>query len=190
MALGRIRICGRRLESILRRSRGRRPYLAINSLFLNSPLTRVTLPFSSNSVQRRRSSLVGLRIRPGDWLSSRKLARGGRRPARFGGACRPLRPRKSHSELALLLENKRLRYGLDSLEEERLRWRTVVLFGASALCRGLYSPSHLCCGSEKCLGEGKSFTSSLDCLLDPWCLICWICVRRQMVVDKSSGSSV
>jgi hypothetical protein len=38
--------------------------LAINSLFLNSPLTSVTFPCSSSSVQRILSSLVGRIIRP------------------------------------------------------------------------------------------------------------------------------
>lgn len=38
--------------------------LAISSLFLNSPLTSVTLPCSSSSVQRILSSLVGRIIRP------------------------------------------------------------------------------------------------------------------------------
>ena len=46
---------------------------AINSLFLNSPLTRVTLPFSSNSVHRNFNSLVGLMILPArPVLSSKK----------------------------------------------------------------------------------------------------------------------
>jgi hypothetical protein len=64
IALGRTKICGSKLESILRKSRGRRPYLAISSLFLNSPLTSVTLPCSSSSVQRILSSFVGRSIRP------------------------------------------------------------------------------------------------------------------------------
>src|SRR2546421_10763284 len=37
--------------------------LAINSLFLNSPLTSVTFPFSSNSVHRKRSSFGALAVR-------------------------------------------------------------------------------------------------------------------------------
>ena len=64
IALGRTKICGSKLESIFRRSRGKRPYLAINSLFLNSPLTSVTLPCSSSSVHRILSSFVGRTIRP------------------------------------------------------------------------------------------------------------------------------
>lgn len=54
--------------------------LAISSLFLNSPLTSVTLPFSSSSVHRSFNSLVGRVTRPnpcGPPLSSRKLASGG-----------------------------------------------------------------------------------------------------------------
>lgn len=64
IALGRTRICGSKLESILRKSRGKRPYLAISSLFLNSPLTSVTFPCSSSSVHRILSSFVGRIIRP------------------------------------------------------------------------------------------------------------------------------
>lgn len=71
----RTKMEGRTEESILRRSRGRREYFAINSLFLNSPLTSVTLPCSSNSVQRSRNSLLGLMILPPSpaFESSKKL---------------------------------------------------------------------------------------------------------------------
>lgn len=83
-------MCGKVEESILRRSLGRRPYcvhkkkkesintllknprrlersrqtFAINSLFLNSPLTKVTFPLISNSVHRNRSSFVALDTNP------------------------------------------------------------------------------------------------------------------------------
>jgi hypothetical protein len=77
-------MCGKVEESILRRSLGRSPYFnrsltfifgtqshadkkrtfAINSLFLNSPFTRVTFPFLSNSVQRSRGSFVAFAARP------------------------------------------------------------------------------------------------------------------------------
>lgn len=50
--------------------------LAMSSLFLNSPLTNVTFPFSSNSVQRSRGSLDAFSTRRGV-DPSRKLARGG-----------------------------------------------------------------------------------------------------------------
>lgn len=72
MADVRTRICGRVDESILRRSRGRSPYFAMSSLFLKAPFTRVTLPCSSNSVQRSWSSFRGFR-RVGEALSSRRL---------------------------------------------------------------------------------------------------------------------
>lgn len=88
MALGRTRMCGRVEESILRRSRGSKPYcckepqgqpkslpqfasligsiqtFAINSNFRNSPLTSVTFPFMSNSVHRIRNSFDALAARP------------------------------------------------------------------------------------------------------------------------------
>lgn len=84
IALGRTRMCGKVEESILRRSLGRSPYFnrsliqysarsvmqrkqhtfAINSLFLNSPFTRVTFPFLSNSVHRSRGSFVAFAARP------------------------------------------------------------------------------------------------------------------------------
>ena len=81
IAEGRTRIFGSKEESIFRKSRGRRPYcqdqinnstfsrnnlfasltrtLAISSLFLNSPFTSVTFPFSSNSVHRSLNSFPG-----------------------------------------------------------------------------------------------------------------------------------
>lgn len=71
MAVGLTRIWGRTLLSIFRRSRGNRPYFAINSDFLNSPDTRVTRPLLSNSVQRSFSSVpAGLRDRALDKLKS------------------------------------------------------------------------------------------------------------------------
>ena len=53
--------------------------LAMSSVFLNSPLTRVTLPSSLNSVQRNLSSLTLdalLRPRLAPFASSNKLASG------------------------------------------------------------------------------------------------------------------
>ena len=47
--------------------------LAMSSLFLNSPLTIVTFPFSSSSVQRSLSSLLSLSGRPMLVSSPRKL---------------------------------------------------------------------------------------------------------------------
>lgn len=98
MAEGRTRICGKSEESIFLRSRGSSPYyvhmsevicsrdiehtLAMSSVFLNSPLTNVTLPSSLNSVQRNFSSFVffAVLLRPsvGPFTSSKKLGRGGR----------------------------------------------------------------------------------------------------------------
>ena len=102
MAEGRTRICGRREESIFRKSRGRRPYweenlrlsrlevdiqtrrrtLAMSSDFLNSPFTSVTSPFSLTSVHRSFNSLESLPtlLRPSTepLASSRKLGSGGR----------------------------------------------------------------------------------------------------------------
>ena len=71
MAEGRTRMCGSTEESILRRSRGNRPYFAISSDFLNSPATRVTEPLASNSVQRSlRSAPEGFRERARERLKS------------------------------------------------------------------------------------------------------------------------
>ena len=53
--------------------------LAMSSVFLNSPLTRVTLPISLNSVQRNLSSLALdalLRPKPAPFTSSNKLGSG------------------------------------------------------------------------------------------------------------------
>jgi hypothetical protein len=50
--------------------------LVMSSTFLNSPLTSVTFPFSSNSVQRSLSSLVAL-LRP-NTVSAESLSNGGR----------------------------------------------------------------------------------------------------------------
>ena len=71
-------MCGRTLLSIFLKSRGRREYFWINSLLRNSPLTSVTFPFSSNSVHRSLSSLLGFIMRPPrPALSSRKPDRAG-----------------------------------------------------------------------------------------------------------------
>jgi hypothetical protein len=64
MALGLTSICGSTELSIFLKSRGMSEYFAINSCFLNSPLTSTTFPFSSNSVQRSLSSVLGFRFRP------------------------------------------------------------------------------------------------------------------------------
>lgn len=66
------------------------PTLAISSVFLNSPLTRVTFPSSLNSVQRNFNSftfvaLLRPRLVPVPFTSSRRLGSGGG-PSDFGTA--------------------------------------------------------------------------------------------------------
>ena len=86
--------------------------LAINSLLRNSPFTRVTFPFSSNSVHRNFNSLLGLIFRPpSPTLSSRKPGKGGksswsrfRLPALFGCG---LRRRQKPSRLTGEMEKGR-----------------------------------------------------------------------------------
>ena len=76
-------MCGSTELSIFLKSRGIREYFAINSCFLNSPLTSTTFPFSSNSVHRSLSSVLGFRFLPPklcgsssrSWKGSRPLSR-------------------------------------------------------------------------------------------------------------------
>ena len=73
-------MCGSTELSIFLKSRGMREYFAINSCFLNSPLTSTTFPFSSNSVHRSLSSVLGFRFLPPKLCGSSKRSWKGSRP--------------------------------------------------------------------------------------------------------------
>ena len=105
-------MCGSTELSIFLKSRGMREYFAINSCFLNSPLTSTTFPFSSNSVHRSLSSVLGFRFLPPKlWGSSSRSWKGRRPLSRNRSAVVPrgdvLRRRQKGSRKAGLVDRGR-----------------------------------------------------------------------------------